>query len=364
MTVFAARYSDGRSASVQIVAVRLGPDGLSVYPAENDGGNRSGLATWPYDAIVLIDGRHKRGPVRLTVSDDEDARLTVEFETAAFLKALYAVMPRVKKSHPIGRGIAASFAALIVAAGLFYAALVWMPPLAARVIPESWEARMGEQTAEGLASLFGRLHDGAGYCTNAAGQAVINGLTRTLARAADSPFAYRVRVLNIDMINAFAASGGHIVVFRGLIDSAEHPDEVAAVLAHEIAHVEEHHVTEAMVRAMGTQIVINAMLGGGGDTLAGFGHNLINTGYSREAERAADKRGLEILRAAGLRTHGMTRFFQRLKEAHGDTAAALGIFSTHPPTEERIRSAKEQIEDGNPALSGGQWQALKAICTD
>lgn len=363
MPQFTGRYSDGRSAAVHPVTVDFGPTGLMISPA---GGTEPALGmattTWSYGRLTLIEANRKRGPVRLTVADDEDARLTIDSDTAAFLDRLKAATPRVKKRHPLGAGIAVSFGMLAVGAALLYATLNWMPPVAAQIIPASWERSLGRQTVDGLETLFAGDSDEPIFCTGEAGQRALDRLAATLAAADGSTVRYDVRVMNSDIINAFAASGGYVIFFRGLIDAAESPDEVAAVLAHEIAHVEEHHVTEAMVRALGTQIIVNALFGGGGETIAGVGESLITSGYSRDAEREADARGLGMLRGAGLHTQGMVRFFERIREIYGDTPAILGILSTHPSTEERIQASRADTDAGRTALSDSDWAAVKAIC--
>lgn len=352
MTGFSGRFADGRSADVRPVTVTFGPSGLII----------DNTTAWTYGDLIVIEANRRHGPVRLAVKTDADARLTIESGQAAFLDKLKAVSPKLRRRHPMGAGLAISFATLALGAALFFAALVWMPPLAARLIPSQWEVTLGRRTVDSLAALMEHTGDKPVFCSGGTGQAALRTLTATLTGATGTSFSYQVRVLNSDVVNAFAASGGYIVVFRGLIDAAEDPDEVAAVLAHEIAHVEEHHVTEAMVRALGTQIVVDSLSGGGGDTVAGFGRSLLTTGYGRDAEREADARGLAILRRAGLHTGGMARFFRRLKAMHGDLPTTLTFLSNHPSTEERIRATQPNAETGRTTMTAADWTALKAIC--
>ena len=114
-------------------------------------------------------------------------------------------------------------------------------------------------------------------------------------------------VLKDRSVNAFAAPGGHVVVLSGLIDEAKSGDEVAGVLAHEIAHVIHRHPMESLVRAMGLAVLAEAL---SGDGLGGTAAMLLAvTAYSREAEAEADATAVALLEGSrGLRSVGLDRF--------------------------------------------------------
>ena len=136
-------------------------------------------------------------------------------------------------------------------------------------------------------------------------------------------------------VNAFAAPGGHVVVLSGLIDEAKSGDEVAGVLAHEIAHVIHRHPMESLVRAMGLAVLAEAL---SGDGLGGTAAMLLAvTAYSREAE--ADATAVALLEAAGYDPLGLTDFFGRMAGEEKRSGAGLipSYLSTHPPSEARVR---------------------------
>ena len=110
------------------------------------------------------------------------------------------------------------------------------------------------------------------------------------------------------------------------------------------------------------------MLGGtAGGSLANVVLMLAQLGYSREAEREADKHALELLKAAGIAPKGLGDFFTRVMKMEAeDGAKAPGAFSwlrTHPPSAERARLVKDQPDyPSTPALDAQSWQDLKSIC--
>src|SRR5690606_1638034 len=115
------------------------------------------------------------------------------------------------------------------------------------------------------------------------------------------------------LVNAFAAPGGYIVVFQGLLEASESAEEVAGILAHEIQHVVQRHGTKAILEALPLQLAAAAL---GGDQAAalfvGAASTLGVLSYRRRDETAADREGFRMLRAARIAPDGMMRFFERL----------------------------------------------------
>ena len=143
-------------------------------------------------------------------------------------------------------------------------------------------------------------------------------------------------------INAFAAPGGVVVVNSGLLKKAASAEEVAGVLAHEIAHVELRHSLRQIVRSAGLRVIFGA-LAGDYDALGGWAAQLGELKFSRDAEREADRRGLERLAEARIDPAGMLRFFETLEKAEAGAPAAKvpAVLSTHPATKERIAWLRE-----------------------
>ncbi len=170
-------------------------------------------------------------------------------------------------------------------------------------------------------------------------------------------------VLKDRSVNAFAAPGGHVVVLSGLIDEAKSGDEVAGVLAHEIAHVIHRHPMESLVRAMGLAVLAEAL---SGDGLGGTAAMLLAvTAYSREAE--ADATAVALLEAAGYDPLGLTDFFGRMADEEKRSGAGLipSYLSTHPPSEALVRmienlAAGDRGQTGK--LSPRTFKVLQGIC--
>lgn len=163
-------------------------------------------------------------------------------------------------------------------------------------------------------------------------------------------------------INAFAMPGGYIGVNTGLIVSSASESELASVLAHEIGHVSQRHIARGMTQQSQSGMMMMATLagallaalaGGGGDLamgVAAFGQAAaINRqlGFSRDAEREADRTGLQMLSRAGYDPDGMAKMFgrlmnaSRLNEGMGGGAWA----STHPLSIERMSDVQNRIRD-------------------
>ena len=179
-----------------------------------------------------------------------------------------------------------------------------------------------------------------------------------LARIGDklttnSPHRYRWFVANQKEINAFAAPGGVVVVNSGLLYAITSPEELAGVLAHEIAHAELRHSLKGIVKSLGLRALASLILGDYGGTALSEGmKKLAELGFSREAEREADREGLRRLVAAGIDPEGMVRFFEILEKEK--QLAPPEFLSTHPDNSDRIAALKSEI-----ALLSEDWRPLE-----
>jgi Zn-dependent protease with chaperone function len=346
--------SDGRTAARLKVTVRLAEAGLAI-----DGGER-GLI-WAFEDLRLADEQRRGQPVRLLNVAQADARLTIEDN--AILRPLYAMAPHLRDPGVMGRrpGLrlvqwAAGIAALVVI--LFYG-LPWAAEPVAALMPLEWEEAMGERVMR-------EFSQGDKACDGADGRRALDRLTGQLTAVADTPYTFRVTVVDTKDVNAFAGPGGYIVIFRGLITAAETPDEVAGVLAHEMGHVIERHATEGIVRAAGLGLIVQILIGDPSGLVglgAAAGEFLITLAYSREAEAEADAVAVEILAAADIDAGGLVRFLERMARREGDAEGGLVSFlSTHPQSAERAEAVRNTGTRGDQGMSDRDWAALRAIC--
>jgi len=192
----------------------------------------------------------------------------------------------------------------------------------------------------------------------------INRLGRSIARVADprGDFDYTFYVANTPEINAFAVPGGHVYVYRGLIERAANESQLAGVLAHEVAHVVERHGIEQWQRAQQTQlglavlygILLNRDPGTIEQTAIQLGAAGVFAGYSRTAEREADDLAIGYLVDAGIHPDGLVEFFEvLLAERDRDPGRLEQFFATHPTTRERIERTRAEIEALPPHTLAG-----------
>lgn len=188
----------------------------------------------------------------------------------------------------------------------------------------------------------------------------INEVGQAVALASDRPFTYggyRFAVLDTNEVNALACPGGIIFVTRGMLKRAQNEEELAAILAHEVGHVNHKDGLGAIQRARWVQVV--TLLGSeaakkvSGAELAklvslfeGSVNDVVKTlivsGYSREQEAAADLSAMTFMYRAGYEPYGLSDFLGRLsKEQTG--GAGQGLFATHPGMTERVAKARSAI---------------------
>ena len=173
---------------------------------------------------------------------------------------------------------------------------------------------------------------------------------------------FRFAVLDTDEINAFATPGGYVFVTRGALELMESEAELAGVLGHEVAHVDQKHVLEQVRRGNMIQgATSEAELSGPIlDRLIEQLSSLIFTGVGRAAELESDSLGMLYAAAAGYRPDGLLTFVRKLQT--NDSSPRRGRFlaemrATHPPTTERISSLERQGPAASLDMTSGQLLA-------
>jgi predicted Zn-dependent protease len=182
-------------------------------------------------------------------------------------------------------------------------------------------------------------------------QTYLTKLTERLAGHSEQAFPVNVHWLpDMEVTNAFATSGGHIHVTRGLLDSVTSENGLAMVLAHEYAHIELRHPPVLMLEQAGQTIMYTAL--GLGDS--GTGSLAQNAGvmsfmsFSRDMERAADNRAIELLNQEYGHTNGASELFRSLLAKEEENSLSLdhfqGWWQSHPDILERISNIEKQNE--------------------
>lgn len=169
-----------------------------------------------------------------------------------------------------------------------------------------------------------------------------------------NPFDYKFYVVEGKEVNAFSLPGGHIFVFEGLIDFAESDDELAGVLAHEIAHASFRHIAtlqreQDKLSAITFPLILLSMLlggeSGGNGAVAGQLYNqAMGSGWSVRAEESADFGGLQYMLKSTYNPLGILTFMERLAfQERKSSRVDWGIYRTHPPSRERANYLMSQL---------------------
>jgi predicted Zn-dependent protease len=153
----------------------------------------------------------------------------------------------------------------------------------------------------------------------------------------------KVHVVNNKEINAFAMPGRHLVVHTGLIEFATNEQEIAGVVAHEIAHLESGHVMKKLGKEIGLSVVLNLTLGDiGGEVVRNALTTITSTAYDRSLEKDADLKAVDYMLNAKMDPKMLSSFLGKLGE-QSQTPEVLQWVNTHPDSKERMRYIEEKI---------------------
>lgn len=154
--------------------------------------------------------------------------------------------------------------------------------------------------------------------------------------------AWQLHIINNDTIqNAFCTPGGFIYVYTGLIKFVESEDELAGIIAHEVAHGDLRHSTDQLTKQYGIQVLIALLTDSDSRLLADIGANLVQLSYSRSDESEADRYAVRYLKDTPYSPTAFADFFQRMLQKDGN----MGVFqflSTHPDPGNRVEKIKEE----------------------
>ncbi|MEM6262004.1 MAG: M48 family metalloprotease [Bacteroidota bacterium] len=161
-------------------------------------------------------------------------------------------------------------------------------------------------------------------------------------------FAWETYIIQDDStLNAFAAPGGYIFVYTGLIKFLDNEDDFAGVLAHEIAHADRRHSTDMLTEAYGLQVALEVALGNASQsTISQLGQGLLSLGFSRRRETEADEFSVNYLCQTEYAANGAAGFFQKLLDL-GAAGGTPEFLSTHPSPDNRVEAINTQTNDQN-----------------
>jgi predicted Zn-dependent protease len=195
---------------------------------------------------------------------------------------------------------------------------------------------------------------------------------QNIVRNSDAKVPFTIKVIDSDEINALSLPGGFLYVNSGVITTADEESELAGVLAHEIAHIAARHITEQQTKATianYAQVPLIILSGG----LAQLFYNLYGVliplqflQFSRQAEAEADYLGLQYLYKTGYEPASLISYFEKVQAQEKKKPGKLAkVFSTHPPTADRIEKSQQNIatilpETNQYVLNTSEFDKIKA----
>jgi predicted Zn-dependent protease len=265
----------------------------------------------------------------------------------------------------IGCGAAVSFGQIDPDVSLESARVIWADVLhdadnfglQATRVSGATEMRLGDELATGVSRWGAEDPEAAKYV-----EAVAASLLPHVRR---KDIHYHVHVIRSPGINAFALPGGHIYVLTGLLDFLESESELAAVLGHEISHVDLRHAIERYQYQLALRKVGAPEAG----TIVEFAHSLVAIGYTQDQELEADASGERLAIEAGYDPDAAIAVFRRMQarlgepirrqaatpvgEAGGAVIDVIGsYFRTHPTSDDRARQLSAMVARNHRELAG------------
>jgi beta-barrel assembly-enhancing protease len=155
-------------------------------------------------------------------------------------------------------------------------------------------------------------------------------------------FDWQIKIIQNDtVLNAFAAPGGKIFVYTGIIKYLDAEDQFAGVLGHEMAHADRRHVTDEMTKAYGIDLLLQVALGKNPGALAQMAAQLTELKFSRDAEAEADKYSVIYMYNTSYDARGVGRFFEKLI-ASGQAGNTPQFLSDHPSPANRVQAITDE----------------------
>ena len=358
-------YFDGESTVRREVGVTLAADVLEIASAEGEI-----LARWPYadlEALSSPDALLRVAPRGGTL-----ARLEVrDPDLAAAIDERAGGIDRTGTADRRARRKVVLWS-LAAVASMGLVAVFGIPEIVKRLtpfVPQAVEQRLGASVDGQIRAMLDEGKPGkplqCGTATASPGAQALARLVKPLETAAGLGMPLRVGVLDRPEINAFALPGGYVYVFRGLIERAQTPDEVAGVVGHEIGHVAHRDGTRAILQAAGLSFLFGTLLGdfGGGTAVVFATRMVLQSSYSREAETAADLYGADLMRRIGGEPRAVGSLLVRIAGRPGGLANFL---LDHPEASQRAAALEKVPRPAQKAtlLDDADWAALKKICAE
>ena len=226
-------------------------------------------------------------------------------------------------------------------------------------VPEEKEIQIGKDLSAGLLGTTPLVDD-------AVVQTYVNQLGRWLAMQTERPnLPWTFAVIDTDTVNAFAAPGGYVFVTRGLFLMLRNEAELAGVIGHEISHVVRRHHLVAVEKQLQASLATDVagllvdydseMV----DALVGAGMEVYAKGLDREDEFEADRMGVVVAARSGYDPYGLPAMLMTLYSRSEEDQNLAFLFSTHPPTGDRLSHLDREMAGHMEQFSGAAGQTQR-----
>lgn len=366
MTMFPARFFDGKTAKPRSVLIEIVDDILQLA-------SEAGLAVenWPLACLRDENVRPAARELRLSVAGNNAARLIVE--DPDLIRDIKARCPRLHKSRPLETGWWKPYAiwgggAIASIVFIFAVVLPVFTTQIAWIIPDKVREDIGEQTKGFLINTIARKQDSTAdaiICQGSDGEREIARVLQNLnVNAGEEVQNLQVTVIKSPLANAVALPGGKILIFSGLLDLADDANGFTGVLAHELAHAKFRHPMKIFVLSTGAATIFSLIVGdvSGGIALAAIGQMAVSSTYSRDLETEADKMAIVLMQSAGFDVSPMVGLLQEIHASNEGQASDFAIFSTHPGIKDRLALIVAAGKNGGEAMSGEAWDHVRKMC--
>ncbi len=246
---------------------------------------------------------------------------------------------------------------VLLFSGVYWGISTIVPWAGLKIIKPETETELGEKMYE---SMMG------GVSIDKRKTALVQDFANSLELSKTYPI--KITVVKNPEVNAYAMPGGNIVVYSGILRTVQSGDELAALLGHEAAHINERHSLRSVLRSAATGLMISVIFNDVSGILSILVENaegLRSMQFSRSMEENADEVGMKMLVKNKINPLAMKQLMQTLKDNAPDMPTVLSFMSTHPATDDRIKHAesfaipyKNSSFAANP-LRDSIWRELK-----
>ncbi|MEO0338329.1 MAG: M48 family metallopeptidase [Bacteroidota bacterium] len=340
-----AKYFDGQSSKAHQVSIKETHEGIHITSADLSGE----IDTHWHKALIKTESFATGNKVLLVYGDEfPPQRLEITGGLAdEFMRSILQHESKIKtfqfmitRMNPV-KLVVASLAviALVIVAYVGFIS-PYVGEQAVKLLPKSFEEEYGARAYETISTftdideekseLLMDFYDAVGY---------------------SSDYNIRIDYADEGVKNAFAVPGGQMVFYRGLIEEMESWEALAAVMGHELAHVNKRHSFKAVARTLSNFMIISVLTGDVGGVSSVFlenAHTFSEMAYSRSHEKEADLVGLQYMTEQQIDPKGMIELFEILLSEHEieheETSKVIEFMSTHPLTQKRIDYIKAEID--------------------